>query len=357
MPVTLDRSRDLEGRRAKQSNSSADRSVERDHDFRCQQAIVARPSLRRIRDVVSEEISGSDGDPRHPQGGTRVFGIDHRQPVGNDRSPANRAEVGNCRGLPHHRSWTLSACTLTEVISKTAQIVDDERAVPEQLREELDIGQPGDRVADPVMQAVQGIHLVRRDEQIEHSGNGQDEQQTKQYAAPEEQQRNYHRVEVELARADRNLPGVERMVTDGTAASSISTPPWANGIAMKNTLSNVRHGGAGAADAAAAGRRHPLVVDRRASRRRSVPSFAGRHRHAAVQRRCVPELRPVAHGGVDVEDGFLTDVHIPAEGDRAGLNPTGVRSVSLEEGLLADDRARPDGQQVGAYRHVLGQND
>ena len=44
-----------------------------------------------------------------------------------------------------------------EVISKTTQIVDDERAVPEYLREEFDIGQTGDRVGDPVMQAVQGI--------------------------------------------------------------------------------------------------------------------------------------------------------------------------------------------------------
>jgi hypothetical protein len=68
------------------------------------------------------------------------------------------------------------------------------------------------------------------------------------------------------------------------------------------------------------------------------------------------ELGPVAQRCLDVEHRRLADEHIPPEGDRTGLDHTGVGSVAGEERVFTDDRALADAQQVGAHRHSPGQD-
>jgi len=53
---------------------------------------------------------------------------------------------------------------------------------------------------------------------------------------------------------------------------------------------------------------------------------------------------------------LLADEHVPADGDPAGLDPARVSPVAVEERLLADHRVRADGEQVGAHRHVPGED-
>ncbi len=87
-----------------------------------------------------------------------------------------------------------------------------------------------------------------------------------------------------------------------------------------------------------------------------MPPFAVGDPLAAVQRRGVPELRPVAQRGVDVQHGLLAGEGVLADGDRAGLDLARAGLVAGEERLLADDGAGPDGEQVGADRHGAGQD-
>src|SRR5208282_4288540 len=68
------------------------------------------------------------------------------------------------------------------------------------------------------------------------------------------------------------------------------------------------------------------------------------------------ELRYVAHRRVDVEHALLADEYLPAEGDRTGLDPPRVGPVAAEVRLLADHRVRADGEQVGAHRHMMGED-
>src|SRR5439155_16741293 len=113
---------------------------------------------------------------------------------------------------------------------------------------------------------------------------------------------------------------------------------------------------ADATQRAAGHRGYSQIVHLRALCRRAVPPLAGRYRLAAVQRRGVTELRPIAHGRVDVEHGPLPDEGVPADRDRPGLDSPRMRPVALEERLLADDRPRADGEQIGAHRYAPGED-
>src|SRR5262245_29136839 len=68
------------------------------------------------------------------------------------------------------------------------------------------------------------------------------------------------------------------------------------------------------------------------------------------------ELRPVAHGRVDVEHGLLADEHVPAQSDRSGLDAPRVGPVAEEVRLLPYDRSGADREQIGAYRHAAGED-
>ncbi len=98
------------------------------------------------------------------------------------------------------------------------------------------------------------------------------------------------------------------------------------------------------------------VVDVRGLRGGAVHAPARRDAGVVVQGGGVAELGPVAHDRADVEDGLLADVDLAAEGDPAGADAAGACLVAEEEGVLADDRAVPDGQQVGADRDGVGQD-
>src|SRR6058998_3166765 len=87
-----------------------------------------------------------------------------------------------------------------------------------------------------------------------------------------------------------------------------------------------------------------------------MPPLAVQYRLATVQRGGVTELRPIAHRRVDIEHGPLADEDAPTERDPTGLDSPRLRAVTLEEGLPADDRARADGEQIGAYRNSPGED-
>ena len=106
------------------------------------------------------------------------------------------------------------------------------------------------------------------------------------------------------------------------ARPAASAPPMASG-------SDDRRAASAAARAEYASLRRPCRTARAArpgsrpsvgSRRGAVPALAGGHGLPGVQRRGVAELRAVAHRGADVEHRRLADEHVPAEGDRAGLD-------------------------------------
>jgi hypothetical protein len=76
--------------------------------------------------------------------------------------------------------------------------------------------------------------------------------------------------------------------------------------------------------------------------RRAVPDLPVRDHLPDVQRRGVPELGPVTHHGVDVQDRLLADEGARADGDGAGLDDTGSCAVAVEVAVLADHGAGPD---------------
>ena len=118
-------------------------------------------------------------------------------------------------------------------------------------------------------------------------------------------------------------------------------------------------GGAAPAQRAAAGRADRSVVAAGIGGlgRGAVPDVPGRDHLPGVQRGGVPELGAVPQDGADVQDRLLAGERARADGDRAGLDHTGPRAVAGEVAVLADHRAGPDAQQVGAHRHVRGEDD
>ena len=67
--VPVDRAGDLEAGRAEQADTLPDRPVERDHDLRGQQAVVAGAALGRVGDPVAEEVLRPDPRPGRPGSG------------------------------------------------------------------------------------------------------------------------------------------------------------------------------------------------------------------------------------------------------------------------------------------------
>ena len=70
----------------------------------------------------------------------------------------------------------------------------------------------------------------------------------------------------------------------------------------------------------------------------------------------MPQLGAVAEAGGDVEDRVLANEDVRAKGDGTGLDDTGFGPVAVEVAVFADHAARADGQQVGAHRHVIGED-
>ena len=54
-----------------------------------------------------------------------------------------------------------------ELIAERAQVVNNIRAVAEELREELEVTDAGDRAGDPVVDTVEGVHPLRHDDQVQ----------------------------------------------------------------------------------------------------------------------------------------------------------------------------------------------
>src|SRR5207237_9416035 len=69
--VTLNRSRNLEGRRAQQPNSLTNLAVERNHHLCREKAVPARPASRGAGEVVPHEVAWPDRRSGHAEGGAR----------------------------------------------------------------------------------------------------------------------------------------------------------------------------------------------------------------------------------------------------------------------------------------------
>src|SRR2546426_9409188 len=59
---------------------------------------------------------------------------------------------------------------------------------------------------------------------------------------------------------------------------------------------------------------------------------------------------------VDVEHTPLADEHVPAEGYRSDLDPSGLCPVAIEDRLSADHRPCADPEQIGTQRHAPGED-
>ena len=155
-------------------------SVERNHDLRREEAVVAGPALRGIGDPVPQEVLCPDRHAGQAEGRAREVGIDDGQPVRDHRSAADRAEergvvlddLAEVRtGLPH----------LAKVVAQPTQVVDDVGGVTEETHVELAVGRAGDRAVDPVVESVQRVDLVRRDEEVQHARNGSHEHEADEH--------------------------------------------------------------------------------------------------------------------------------------------------------------------------------
>ena len=183
--VALDRPRDLEAGRAQQAHAFPHLSVEGNHDLRREEAVVARLALRGIGDPVPQEVLCPDRHPGQAEGRVREIGIDDGQPVRGHRSAADRAEE---RGvvLDHFAEVRTGLPHPAKVVAQPTQVVDDVGGATEETHVEPAVGRAGDRAVDPVVESVQRVDLVRRDEEVQHARNGSHEHEADERGAEEE---------------------------------------------------------------------------------------------------------------------------------------------------------------------------
>src|SRR5258708_5201391 len=82
-------------------------------------------------------------------------------------------------------------------LSQPAEVVDDPGAVAEEQGEELQPPQSRDQAVDAVAEAIQRIHPVRRDEQVQHARRDADGRETDERRAEEHDDREDQRLEDE----------------------------------------------------------------------------------------------------------------------------------------------------------------
>ena len=73
-----------------------------------------------------------------------------------------------------------------ELVSEGQQIVDDVRAVTEELVEELPVGDPPDGPVQDVPDSVQRVDVIRFDRAVQQPGDRHDEDQAREHAAQEQ---------------------------------------------------------------------------------------------------------------------------------------------------------------------------
>ena len=159
------RGRPCAGSRTAASRAGRRRSrtgpVDRDHDLRGEQAVLADPGLGRVGDVVAEEVAAAQLAlrTRNEVLEKSAFMID---------SPSETIVP-----VPIVLSNGLSCLTSApkfEPVCSSGRAAGSRwpagsarrRAVAEQDHEEAGVGQPGDRPGEPVADAVQRVHGVRR---------------------------------------------------------------------------------------------------------------------------------------------------------------------------------------------------
>ena len=118
------------------------------HHLGREQAVVARPALRRVGDVVAEEVVAARSTP-----GTRRKDVLEKSALMIDSPSATIVPLptdAQVRVVVLHLGAEVRPGLLDvgKVVPEPAQVVDDEGAVAEQPREELEVGQAGDRAVD-----------------------------------------------------------------------------------------------------------------------------------------------------------------------------------------------------------------
>ncbi len=223
---------------------------------------------------------------------------------------------------------------------------------------ELAVGRAGDRAVDPVVESVQRVDLVRRDEEVQHARNGSHEHEADEHGAEEEH-----------GGDDQRVVAVERPAREGDR-SRVQQRGELRDLREREDHDDERqrrtqqeqvhqlHGReADPSPGADVHRGDPPAADVGRLRGRAVPALPVGHGLSGVQRGGVPELGPVTQRRPDVEHRHLADERVLAEADRARLDDAVVGPVAVEERVLPDHRTVADAEQVGAHGHVPGEDD
>ena len=243
-----------------------------------------------------------------------------------------------------------------QAVPEPAQVSDDVGAVTEEIGEELDVGYPRDRPVRPVVEAIQRVDLVRLDGEAEQPRDGSHDEQTDEHRAEEQHIGDSEGFGVELpAGQGQGLWLQQRGDPRDRGKHQVGAADQQRGGHSQQVQQLQDGEDEPALRPAGGGAGHP-VLHRGPLCWGAVPMLTGGHRLPGVQRGGVAQLRPIAHRGADVKHGRFADEDVLAEGDRARLDHPGVRPVAGERGVLTDDRAGADGEQVGAHRHGRGKD-
>src|SRR6185503_541192 len=86
---------------------------------------------------------------------------------------------------------------------------------------------------------------------------------------------------------------------------------------------------------------------------RAVIALSLRHALPTLQRRRMPELRVVAHRGIDIDDTRFPDEGIAADLDRADVDEVRLSAITENDRVLAQDSIVADRNHVCADRAEL----
>src|SRR6266478_3497076 len=308
--VTVNRSRNLEARRAEQADSFANLPAERNHRLCREQAVIARSASRGISDVVAHEVVWPDRRSGHAKGRARDFVIDHHQPVGDHRSGADRTQV---RVRLQHDEAEVRPGLLDrgQLVPQAAQVVDDVGAVTEETHKELDSGHPRDHPVHSVVEAIQRIDRVRFEKQVQYPRDSNNQQRGDEHDAEEEEKRDHERANQEpLQRRDtgtRSHARIQNLAQRRRHGRENLQTPLDERQVQEEDKEQREGAEAGPTQRTAGSRRDSQIVHLRALCWRAVPPLAVRYCLAAVQCGGVTELGPIADRRVDVEHGLLAD--------------------------------------------------
>ena len=337
--------------------SLADGPVDRHHDLRREQAVLAGPGLGRVGDVVAEEVAAAQLGATHAERGARELGVQEREPVGDHRPAADAAEVRvvvpyldpEVRAALHQRP--------PHPVPDEPQVVQDRRAVAEQDAEEAGVRHPRDRPVEPVADPVQRVHGVLADPELEQARNGGDEHERGDDPRHEQRREVAEQLQEDDRVVDRRRAGLHHPREERDVLEELQDQRQGERDGHDQGVGQQPHAVREPAQPAAPRGGDQPVVDVARDGGRAVPALAVRDHLPGLQRRRVAQLGAVAQHRPDVQHRELAHHGVRADRDRAGLDAPRDGAVAGEVGVLAHDGAGPDRQQVRAHRDLAREDD